>query len=141
MSFFDWLTFLREILRGGPIDVVTETLLWDPSQTTCAWLYIWDMWCDVGSFIVGICLSLFIYMTVVKKEDLSYTTNKRFWWNFVMIFLAYSTAYIVVIGVVAHRGGFHLIGSGCGPKWFATSIIGLIQSIICVIIEIGSFTW
>jgi len=89
----------------------------------------------VGSYVIGIVLSLFIYKTVVKKDDLSYESNKRFFWTVVIFYLVYSTLYVIVVGVVAQRGGYTMV-DGCNPAQAPASLIGLVQSILSLLIEI-----
>jgi len=134
MLVFDLLYFLREIFRGSPFEVISETLLWNPSETTCALLYIWLMWADAASYVMGVFLCLFIYKIIVQKVDLK--TDKKLFWKFTASFFVYSFIYSTIIGLVARTHGYGIIGTGCGPKEEGASITGLFQSVVAAAIQI-----
>lgn len=133
MLVFDWMYFLREIFRGSPFGVISEALLWSPTQDTCAALYLWSMWGDAASYIMGVFLCLFIYKIVVQKVNLK--LDARFFWKFIATFFIYTTLYTLLIGVVASLDGYLSIRTGCGPINKGAPVLGIVQSFVIGIIQ------
>jgi len=87
---------------------------------------------------MAVMLSIIIYRSAVKKEDLSYSV-KKFWIGFA-IFILYPLIYAIIIGEVAHINGYTADNYSCAPNNFTTSIIAMCQCFVAVLLLIF-FYW
>jgi len=93
------------------------------------------MWLEAAHFVLGICLSVIVYKSLVKKEDLSHKYSKKFYWKWFSFFCIYTSLYVTTVGVLASHGGYLITGIPCGPVSLAPSVLGISQGLIALLVE------
>jgi len=132
MCCVDWFHFLRELVKASPIPYVNEEFFWSPTQTSCAFIYLWVVMVEAMEFVLVITLAVIIYLTIVRKIDVTYGANPWFMRTIIAVFVIYPIVYTAVVGRVAHIDGYNSQSTSCVPNNIAPSVIGICQCFIGV---------
>jgi len=128
--------FLRELIKGSFIQPLNEIWYWNCNQTTGTINYLWVAWVEAADYVLAISLSLCVYKMIVRKENLSYKTHKRFFWYIGGTFLIYPLVYIFMMSmIITFNEGFLIKMSSCVPKSQIPSSIGIGQCLLAVTIN------
>jgi len=124
---------LREIFKGSPIPFIAEKYLWSPGVPECYLLYEWVTWVEAATYVLLVSLAIIIYKDI-RKDDLSYNSNKRLAYAVFAAFVIYPIVYVYIVKTVISIEGVAIIGLSCAPVGIAPSAISIVHSIIVALI-------
>jgi len=137
MLVVDWLHMLREVIKASPIDSLQEDVLWGRDRNACGLLYIWVTWVEGEQFSLVISLSIIVYYSVVKKVDVSYRADPRYFTATASFITIYPILYTSMQAlVIAYDGGYvHTNPYLCGPASVTPNAIALGQCVASIVIQ------
>jgi len=133
----DGVQWTKEWFKYSNYGPLSESLVWQPSKSVCALLYMWNVWSEAATFICTTSLALIIYLAVVKKIDVSYGVDKRYFWGFWITFMLYTTIFTVVSALYIDTFGYTFNSFSCSPNTTIPGTVGAVQTGVAVIIEVA----
>jgi len=132
----DAMNFLEQLFKYGPIQKMSDALLWKATPSLCAFSNLWgSVWIDGAVAACNIAISLMIFLSVVKKTQ--FVGNNWYYAIVVTSCLTWSFLYTLVLGLINWQGGYTIVSAWCGPKTYTTAIIQICMNVTCIIIEVG----
>jgi len=137
-ALMDLIKYTRELLKFSPIPILQEWMFYKQGYTVCSFLFVINIINDTGTAIVNLEIAIIIYFCIVKKVDMTYDVDKRWFWGFVIVFWVYMTVISTAMGAltpnytsIVHNGCptsnanmyYFLIGQWCVVITLTASLI------------------
>jgi len=130
--WLDFLKYIRELTKWSPIPSVQEEMVYHQTQATCSFAFIMNNLYDTGEAIVNIEIALIVYLCVVKKIDMGYDADKRWFWGFVIALWVYMIGISIPFGLSTEYA--HIYRGGCPSSIPGMYVYLLVQWVVVVII-------
>jgi len=99
----DSMIFFREaLIKYSAYGPLQERMVYNVDQDSCLFLFSWNTFGELGQGVCNVTLALVVYLSVVKKVDLSYETEKRFFWGVVIVFWVYAGTLTAAFASTTH---------------------------------------
>jgi len=132
----DILIFMIAMIKWSNYGPLSESMVWNPSQTACAVSFLWSEWVSMATVVINISQTFLIFMCLVKKVDISYDADKRYFWIITGLAPLCSTIYIAAMGSFIPRNGGYLPNpASCNPASSTPATVDTLFVIGSVIIE------
>jgi len=101
-TILDFIQFIREISKWNPIGAIQETMVYHSTKRCCTFLFVLNTFVDTGAVICNLSIALIVYLSVVKKIDMSYDVDKRWFWGIVSVFWIYTLVITITLSCLGH---------------------------------------
>lgn len=134
VSVIDFLRWTIEMIKFSNIAVLNEALRWSPNLSVCVFLFAYQAWIEIAAIFINMTLATIIYLCVVKRIDMGYAANKKYFIRIVCLFFFVTTAYTAIIASLPLK--WTNIGTACTPNNPAPSIVSAVLTCVSIVYEI-----
>jgi hypothetical protein len=140
MVVIDTFRWGKEMTKFSNIAAVNEIMVWTPTPATCTFLFMWSTYAESATVITDITLATIIFITVVKRTDVSYDADPKYLKATIILFLSYTILYTTAIGVYVHEsGGYQTFFSLCSPVGPNASMASCILAFLSLVYEVNIY--
>jgi len=99
-TMLDVVYYVWELSKWGPYTKYHEELNYVQTNEICKLYYAWIAFIDAGQALCTLFMAYVIYKSIVKKIDMSYNTNPRYYQVMVTSFWIYTILWTILIYTV-----------------------------------------